>query len=61
MLVLARKVGEVIVINDDIKVTVLGIKGGVASLGIEAPDEIEIWRKEIWDTHQEDDNDIGNR
>lgn len=47
MLILTRKVGETIVINDDIRVTVLGIKGGQIRLGVEAPSNVAVHRKEI--------------
>lgn len=48
MLVLARKVGEKIVIGKDIEVTVLAIKGDQVRLGIEAPDNVSIHRQEIF-------------
>ena len=62
MLVLTRHAGEVIVIRDDIRVTVIGIEGGQVRLGIEAPDDVEIWRQEIWDRKQNgQEDDDGNR
>jgi carbon storage regulator len=48
MLILTRKQNESIVINDDIKVTILGTKGKDVKIGIEAPEDIEIWREEIY-------------
>lgn len=47
MLVLSRKVGEKIVINDDIVVTILEIKGNRIRLGIEAPREVRVVRGEL--------------
>ena len=47
MLVLSRKPAETIIINDSIRVTVLGIKGNQVRLGIEAPPEVTIDREEI--------------
>jgi carbon storage regulator len=47
MLVLSRKIGECLVINDDITVTVVEIRGGQIRLGIEAPREVAIRRKEL--------------
>ncbi|MBA1200491.1 carbon storage regulator CsrA [Pseudomonas capeferrum] len=47
MLILTRKVGETIVINDEIRVTVLGIKGGQIRLGVEAPSNVAVHREEI--------------
>lgn len=54
MLVLTRKKDETIVINDNIEVTVLGIEEGKVKLGISAPKEIEIHRKEIYISIQEE-------
>lgn len=48
MLVLTRKLNEAIVIADEIKVTVLEIKGDRVRIGIEAKKEIEIHRFEVW-------------
>lgn len=47
MLILTRKVGETIVINDDIRVTILGIKGNQIRIGVEAPSNVAVHRKEI--------------
>ncbi|MDQ6991206.1 MAG: carbon storage regulator [Mariprofundaceae bacterium] len=46
MLILTRKAGEVITIGEDIKIHVLSIKGGQARIGIEAPHDIPVNRKE---------------
>lgn len=47
MLILTRKVGETIVINDDIRVTILGIKGNQIRIGVEAPSNVAVHREEI--------------
>lgn len=47
MLILTRKVGETIVINDTILVTVLQVKGSQVRLGIEAPKDVSVHRQEI--------------
>lgn len=47
MLILARKAGEAIAINDNITVTVLEMKGGQVKLGIEAPRHVAIHREEV--------------
>lgn len=47
MLVLTRKVDEVLVIGDSIKVKVLGINGNQVRLGIEAPEDVMIDREEV--------------
>ncbi|WP_336782146.1 carbon storage regulator CsrA [Paenibacillus illinoisensis] len=49
MLVLTRKKGESIVISDDIVLTVLSVDGEHVKLGIEAPRDIDIYRKEVLD------------
>ncbi|MGG4481033.1 carbon storage regulator CsrA [Paenibacillus illinoisensis] len=49
MLVLTRKKGESIVISDDIVLTVLSVDGENVKLGIEAPRDIDIYRKEVLD------------
>ena len=49
MLILTRKLGETLIIGDDIKVSVLGVKGGQVRIGIEAPDNVSIHREEIYE------------
>ena len=49
MLVLSRKTDESLLIGDDIKVTVLDIRGGQVRIGISAPSSIKIHREEIYD------------
>ena len=49
MLILTRKLGEQIAIGDDIRITLLEIKGAQAKLGIEAPRSIGIYRHEIYE------------
>lgn len=52
MLVLTRKSGETITIGNDIRITIIGIKGKQVRLGIEAPSETTIHREEIYDRIQ---------
>ncbi|WP_037287184.1 carbon storage regulator CsrA [Saccharibacillus sacchari] len=53
MLVLSRKKGETIVIGDDIELTVLSVEGDTVKLGIKAPKQVDIMRKEILVSVQE--------
>ena len=48
MLVLTRKIGESIKINEDVKITVIDVKGKNIRLGIEAPRETKIYREEVF-------------
>ena len=52
MLILTRRVGETIRINDDISVTVLGVNGMQVRLGVEAPADVEVHRQEIYERIQ---------
>ena len=47
MLILTRRVGESVVIGGDVTVTVLGVKGNQARLGVDAPRDIAVRREEI--------------
>jgi carbon storage regulator len=49
MLVLSRKIGEVITIGDSVRVTVLNYDRGIVRLGIDAPRSIPVHRKEVYD------------
>ncbi len=48
MLVLSRKKDESIIIGENIEITIVEIQGDVIRLGIEAPQEVSIYRKELW-------------
>ncbi|AOK90142.1 carbon storage regulator CsrA [Paenibacillus polymyxa] len=53
MLVLTRKKGESIVIQNDIVITVLSVEGDNVKIGISAPKDIDIYRKEVFDAIQQ--------
>jgi carbon storage regulator len=57
MLVLSRKKNESIVINDDITIVVVEIRGDKVRLGIECPKEVSVHRREVYDAIQRDGND----
>lgn len=55
MLVLSRKRDETIMVGEDIEFRVVAIRGGRVRLGIQAPPEVSVHRKEVWEgTHRED-------
>lgn len=54
MLALTRKKGESLVINNNIEVTILGIRGDQIKLGISAPRDVSIYRKEVYLQIQEE-------
>ncbi|OIO59733.1 MAG: carbon storage regulator [Alphaproteobacteria bacterium CG_4_10_14_0_2_um_filter_63_37] len=49
MLILTRRNGESLMIGDDVKITILGIKGNQVRIGIDAPREVEVHREEIYE------------
>ena len=53
MLALSRKKGEALMINNDIEITVLEIKGEQVKIGISAPKEVPVYRKEVYIQIQE--------
>jgi carbon storage regulator len=48
MLILMRRIGEIIMIGDDIKIIILGVKGVQVNVGINAPKEVQVHREEVY-------------
>jgi carbon storage regulator len=60
MLVLSRKKNESIVINDDITIVVVEIRGDKVRLGVEAPKEVPVHRREVFDAIHRNEDLIAN-
>jgi carbon storage regulator len=56
MLILTRRVGETLMIGDQVTVTVLGVKGNQVRIGINAPKDVSVHREEIYQRIRRDDD-----
>lgn len=54
MLILTRRIGETVMIGDNISITVLGVKGNQIRLGIDAPRDVSVHREEVYHKVQSD-------
>ncbi len=61
MLVLSRKKNESIVINNDITIVVVEIRGDKVRLGVEAPKEVPVHRREVYDSIRRNEMTIGDK
>lgn len=62
MLILTRRVGETVMIGNEVTVTVLGVKGNQVRIGVNAPKDVAVHREEIYERiRREEDGDSGMR
>ncbi|MDE0786824.1 MAG: carbon storage regulator CsrA [Porticoccaceae bacterium] len=60
MLILTRRVGETLVIGDDVTVTVLGVRGNQVRLGVNAPKDVAVHREEIYQRIQNEKDAVNS-
>jgi carbon storage regulator len=60
MLILTRRVGETVMIGNDVTVTVLGVKGNQVRVGVNAPRDVAVHREEIFERIKREEHDGGS-
>lgn len=60
MLILTRRVGETLMIGDDVTVTVLGVKGNQVRIGVNAPKDVSVHREEIYERIKKEQSEAGS-
>ncbi|WP_040393419.1 carbon storage regulator CsrA [Cellvibrio sp. BR] len=61
MLILTRRIGETLMVGDEVTIIVLGVKGNQVRIGINAPKDLAVHREEIYNKIQREKDDIPNR
>ena len=61
MLILTRRVGETLMVGDEVTVTVLGVKGNQVRIGVNAPKDVSVHREEIYQRIQREKAEEGNK
>lgn len=61
MLILTRRVGETLMVGDDVTVTVLGVKGNQVRIGVNAPKDVSVHREEIYQRIQREKSEDENK